>query len=225
MDEKKKVFYNYVDNMHRKNEEIHKTLDKQKKRKKEEQKKIEDSERIIKNNDVYIDTVDNIHKNNELNYINLKKEISIQRRKLQSLNTLLCELPELMQEEDKKYDALKKESRREINELMDTLEPRVHSKSPGDMWNKIRDCQKSTELLNNTIKDTNCELALLNKEHCNSRDKLRDLVELEKNKNKKLKKISVTLQFIQNLKQGVHEKTNNEGDLKRKLEEINDLYK
>ncbi|CRG97820.1 conserved Plasmodium protein, unknown function [Plasmodium gallinaceum] len=225
MDEKKKNFYNYVDNMHKKNEEIHKTMQIKEKLKKEEQKKIEESEEVMKKNDIYMSNVDNINKNKELSYVNLERELSIQKNKLQNLKSLLSELPDAIDKEDEKYKEFKKKSYREINELMNTLESSIGSRSIDEMWDKIKECHNNTEKLNNAIQETYSELSMLNEKYYNSKDEFRDLVELEKNKKKKLKKISVTLQFIQNLKQGVGEKTNNENDLKKKLEEINDLYK
>ncbi|KAI4839775.1 hypothetical protein MKS88_001677 [Plasmodium brasilianum] len=224
MDEKKKDFYNFVDNMHKKNEEMHKILDIKEKIKKEEHKKIEESERLIKNNGIYIDTVDDVQKDKEFSYLNLKKEISMQKRKLQNVSTLLSDLPDSIQGKEQKYEEFKKKSRREINEIMESLESSVYAGSIYEMWDKIKVCQKSTDELNSAIKDTYSELSSLNKEYNDCKDKFQNLLELEKNKNKKLKKISVTLQFIQNLKKGVNEKTN-DGDLKKKLEEINDLYK
>ncbi|KEG02838.1 conserved Plasmodium protein, unknown function [Plasmodium vinckei vinckei] len=225
MDEKKKDFYTYVDNMHKKNEEIHGILDAKKKIKKEENKKIEESERMIKNNDVYIETIDDIHKNNKLSYLNLKKERFIQKSKLMNLNSMISELPVVMQGEEKKYYEFKQKSQQKINELLETLEPPLYPENIDDLWNKIKECQKHTEQLNNSITEMHNELNIVNKEYVNTKDKFRNLVELEKNKNKKLKKISATLQFIQNLKQGANKKENNEGDLKKKLDEINDLYK
>ncbi|CAD2094730.1 conserved Plasmodium protein, unknown function [Plasmodium vinckei] len=225
MDEKKKDFYTYVDNMHKKNEEIHGILDAKKKIKKEENKKIEESERMIKNNDVYIETIDDIHKNNKLSYLNLKKERFIQKSKLMNLNSMISELPIVMQGEEKKYYEFKQKSQQKINELLETLEPPLYPENIDDLWNKIKECQKHTEQLNNSITEMHNELNIVNKEYVNTKDKFRNLVELEKNKNKKLKKISATLQFIQNLKQGANKKENNEGDLKKKLDEINDLYK
>ncbi|CRH00626.1 conserved Plasmodium protein, unknown function [Plasmodium relictum] len=225
MDEKKKNFYNYVDNMHKKNEEIHKEMQIKEKLKNEEQKKIQESEEIIKKNDIYISNIDNINKNKELSYENLKREISIQKSKLKNLKSLLNEFPDAIDKEDEKYDEFKKKSYREINELMNTLESSNGSRNTDEIWEKIKESHKCTEKLNNAIQETYSELAMLNEKYNNSKDEFRDLVELEKNKKKKLKKISVTLQFIQNLKQGVNEKTNNESDLKKKLEEINDLYK
>ncbi|CAD2094711.1 conserved Plasmodium protein, unknown function [Plasmodium vinckei brucechwatti] len=225
MDEKKKDFYTYVDNMHKKNEEIHGILDAKKKIKKEENKKMEESERMIKNNDVYIETIDDIHKNNKLSYLNLKKERFIQKSKLMNLNSMISELPIVMQGEEKKYYEFKQKSQQKINELLETLEPPLYPENIDDLWNKIKECQKHTEQLNNSIMEMHNELNIVNKEYVNAKDKFRNLVELEKNKNKKLKKISATLQFIQNLKQGANKKENNEGDLKKKLDEINDLYK
>ncbi|ETB56942.1 hypothetical protein YYC_05299 [Plasmodium yoelii 17X] len=235
MDEKKKDFYTYVDNMHKKNEEIHGILDAKKKIKKEENKKIEESERMIKNNDVYIETIDDIHKNNKLSYLNLKKERFLQKSKLMNLNSMISELPIVMQGEEKKYSEFKQRSQRKINELLETLETPLYPENVDDLWNQIKECQKNTEQLNNSITEMHNELNIVNKEYVNTKDKFRvafylyiikyNLVELEKNKNKKLKKISATLQFIQNLKQGAYKKENNEGDLKKKLDEINDLYK
>ncbi|CXI59777.1 conserved Plasmodium protein, unknown function [Plasmodium berghei] len=225
MDEKKKNFYTYVDNMHKKNEEIHGILDAKKKIKKEENKKIEESERMIKNNDVYIETIDDIHKNNKLSYLNLKKERFLQKSKLMNLNSMISELPIVMQGEEKKYYEFKQKSQRKINELLETLETPFYPENVDDLWNQIKECQKNTEQLNNSITEMHNELNIVNKEYINTKDKFRNLVELEKNKNKKLKKISATLQFIQNLKQGAYKKENNEGDLKKKLDEINDLYK
>ncbi|SCM22017.1 conserved Plasmodium protein, unknown function [Plasmodium chabaudi chabaudi] len=225
MDEKKKDFYTYVDNMHKKNEEIHGILDAKKKIKKDENKKIEESERMIKNNDVYIETIDDIHKNNKLSYLNLKKERFIQKSKLMNLNSMISELPIVMKGEEKKYYEFKQKSQQKINELLETLEPPLYPENIDDLWNKIKECQKYTEQLNNSITEMHNELNIVNKEYVNTKDKFRNLVELEKNKNKKLKKISATLQFIQNLKQGANKKENNEGDLKKKLDEINDLYK
>ncbi|EDL43489.1 hypothetical protein, conserved [Plasmodium vivax] len=225
MDENKKVFYSYVDNMHRKNEEIHKIMEMKEKIKKEEQKKIEESQRIIKNNQVSIDTVDDAHKAKELTCVNLKKEISIQKRKLQNLNTLLGELPDVIQGEEEKYSEFKKNSRKEIGELMKTLESPLYTGSADDVWDKIKECQSNADQLNSAIYEAHGELAQLNMQYNSSKEKFRDLVEVERNKNKKLKKISATLQFIQNLKKGTNGKANDEGDLKKKLEEINDLYR
>ncbi|EUD68167.1 hypothetical protein C922_01185 [Plasmodium inui San Antonio 1] len=225
MDENKKVFYSYVDNMHRKNEEIHKIMDMKEKIKKGEQKKIEESQRIIKNNQVSIDTVDDAHKAKELTCVNLKKEISIQKRKLQMLNTLLGELPDVIQGDEGKYTEFKKKSRKEIGELMKTVESPLYNNSADDVWDKIKECQSNTDQLNSAIYEAHGELALLKTEYNSSKEKFRDLVEVERNKNKKLKKISATLQFIQNLKKGTNGKANDEGDLKKKLEEINNLYR
>ncbi|CAD2108114.1 conserved Plasmodium protein, unknown function [Plasmodium vinckei petteri] len=194
MDEKKKDFYTYVDNMHKKNEEIHGILDAKKKIKKEENKKIEESERMIKNNDVYIETIDDIHKNNKLSYLNLKKERFIQKSKLMNLNSMISELPIVMQGEEKKYYEFKQKSQQKINELLETLEPPLYPENIDDLWNKIKECQKHTEQLNNSITEMHNELNIVNKEYVNTKDKFRNLVELEKNKNKKLKKISATLQ-------------------------------
>ncbi|KJP88808.1 hypothetical protein AK88_01498 [Plasmodium fragile] len=225
MDENKKVFYSYVDNMHRKNEEIHRIMDMKEKIKKEEQKKIEESQRIIKNNQVSIDTVDEAHKAKELTCVNLKKDISIQKRKLQNLNTLLGELPDVIEGEERKYCEFKKKSRKEIDELMKTLESPPYTNSADEVWDKIKECQSNTDQLNSAIYEAHGELTQL-KTKCNSsQEKFRDLVEVERNKNQKLKKISATLQFIQNLKKGTNGKANDEGDLKKKLEEINDLYR
>ncbi|GAW81512.1 hypothetical protein, conserved [Plasmodium gonderi] len=225
MDENKKVFYNYVDNMHTKNEEIHKILEMKEKIKKEEEKKIEESQRIIKNNQVSINTVENAHKNKELICINLKKEISIQKKKLQNMNALLSELPTVIQGEEDKYNEFKNKSLREIDELKNNLESPFYIRNNDDIWDKIKKCQMNIDQLNNEIQETYNELNLLNTEYNTSKEKFQDLVELERNKNKKLKKISVALQFIQNFKKGTNGKENDEDDLKKKMEEINDLYK
>lgn len=119
----------------------------------------------------------------------------------------------------------RKKSRKEIGELMKTLESPLYTSSADDVWDKIKECQSNTDKLNSAIYEAHGELALMKTEYNSSKEKFKDLVEVERNKNKKLKKISATLQFIQNLKKGTNERTNDEGELKKKLEEINDLYR
>ncbi|VWU51643.1 conserved protein, unknown function [Hepatocystis sp. ex Piliocolobus tephrosceles] len=223
MDEKKKLLYNYVDQMHKKNEEIHKVLSIKQKNKIKELKKIEESKKMIKNIGVYIDNIDDAQRTSELNYLNLKNEVSIQKFKLENLNTLLEELPLILKKKKEKYDNYKKERFNELDNLMKTSEPSYErSKNIDNKWEDIKACRKKTQLLNNKIKNTNDELAIINKKYINLKYELQDLIQLEKNQNDKLNKIYTILQIIQKLKEGTQ--NINEEVLKNSLEEIYSLY-
>ncbi|SOV74290.1 conserved Plasmodium protein, unknown function [Plasmodium sp. gorilla clade G3] len=223
MDEKKKDFYNYVDRMHKKNEEIHKIIEINEEIKNSEIKKLEEWEKVRKNNDICINTLDNINRNKELYFYNLKREISIKKKKLLHLNILLHDIPEIIKKEKEKYEEYKNESYDKIKKTTEAIEDSYDMSNVDDIWDILKQCRENTENINNDIQKLYDEITLLHKDYNQCKHKYQDLNELLKNRNKKLKKISATLHFIKNLKQGLNNKTNDE-EVRKVLEDMQNLY-
>ncbi|SOV21249.1 conserved Plasmodium protein, unknown function [Plasmodium sp. DRC-Itaito] len=223
MDEKKKVFYNYVDGMHKKNEEVHKLIEINEEIKNVEIKKLEECEKVRKNNDICINTLDNINKNKELYYDNFNREISIKKKKLLHLNFLLHDIPETIKKEKEKYEEYKKESYDKIKKITESIEDSYDMSNVDDMWVILKECKENTENTNNDIQKIYDEITLLHKDYNECKHKYQDLNELQKNRNNKLKKISETLHLLKNLKQRLNNKTNVE-EIRKALEDIENLY-
>ncbi|SOV76689.1 conserved Plasmodium protein, unknown function [Plasmodium reichenowi] len=223
MDEKKKEFYNYVDRMHKKNEEVHKLIEINEKIKNGEIKKLEEWEKVRKNNDICINTLDNINKNKELYYYNLKREISIKKKKLLHLNFLLHDIPEIIKKEKEKYQEYKNESYNKIIKIIEAIDDSYDMNNVDDIWDTLKEYKEKTENINYDIQKIYDEITLLHKDYNQCKYKYQDLNELQNNRNNKLKKISATLQFIKNLKQGLNNKINNE-EIRKVLEDMENLY-
>lgn len=67
----------------------------------------------------------------------------------------------------------RQKSQRKINELLETLETPFYPENVDDLWNQIKECQKNTEQLNNSITEMHNELNIVNKEYINTKDKFR----------------------------------------------------
>lgn len=223
MEDKKKSFYTYVDTLHKKYEEVHNVIQDKEKIKQNELQKIEQMKEKIKQNEKTILHLNNLNKNKELRYLAFQRETNIQKNKLDNLKNMLKELLESIIHEETQYDNFKNKIDEDINNLLKSFEVFPNSTIIEDTLKKIKEAKERTNELNESIQKTYKQIMEMKESYDKTESDYQELLQMEKRQKKKLRKITTTLQFLENSsKEMKHQRRSSDNDtiLKNKLEEI-----
>lgn len=223
MEDKKKNFYTYIDSLHKKYEEIHNVILDKEKIKQNELQKIEQMKEKIKQNDVTILHLNNLNKNKELGYLAFQRETNIQKNRLDNLKNMLKELPENIIHEEVQYNNFKNKTDEDINNLLKSFEVFSNSTIIEDTLKKIKEAKERTNELNESIQTIYKQIMEMKKNYDKTESDYQELLQMEKRQKKKLRKITTTLQFLENSsKEMKHQRRSSDNDiiLKNKLEKL-----
>lgn len=222
MEDKKKTFYTYVDALHKKYEEIHNVIQEKEKIKQNELQKIEQMKEKIKQNDVAILHLNNLNKNKELGYLAFQRETNIQKNRLDNLKSMLQEFPENINQEEEQYHNFKKQTDEDINNLLNSFEVLPNSTIIEETFKQIKESKEKTNELNESIQNTYKQIMEMKESYDKTKSDYQELLQMEKRQKKKLRKITTTLQFLENSSKEMKHQRSSDKDiiLKNKLEKI-----